>query len=298
MQKSVLLTIQKFCRLALRMPMIDRIAWPLVRQVRLHFGKTDSFGLFETTFDGTTRIWVSLCDHIESQIFWQGVQEGDRGEVNLLKSILEPEQVFFDVGANIGVFTLIAARRVKDGRVHAFEPSEFHLKKLHRNVKVNGFQNVVINPVGLSNSAAQRKLYFPKLKESMTNTGQSSFYVSEDEIKEYVVENVTAVRLDDYVEDNSLERLDVIKVDVEGAEMEVLEGGLTALSKFRPGVMMEVSKSNLACAGKDLREIVDFWDTLDYALFIIRPNGELTPINGLSSFKVHQNIYCCPQEVA
>jgi hypothetical protein len=160
MQKSVLLTIQKFCRLALKMPIIDRITWPLVRQVRLHFGKNDSFGPFETTFDGTTRIWVSLCDHIESQIFWQGVQEGDRGEVNLLKSILEPEHVFFDVGANIGVFTLIAARRVKDGRVHAFEPSEFHLKKLQRNVKINGFQNVVINPVGLSNSAAQRDLYF------------------------------------------------------------------------------------------------------------------------------------------
>jgi len=271
--------------------------WRLVPQVRLHFSKADSFGMFETTFDDTTKIWVSLCDHIESQIFFQGVQEADRGEVKLLKSVLEPEHVFFDIGANIGVFTLIAAKRVKDGKVHAFEPSEFHVKKLQENVRINGFQNIVINPVGLSNSAACRKLYFPKLKESMTNTGQASFYVLEGKTAEYDEERVTTIRLDDYVEEKALQRMDVMKIDVEGAEMEILEGGLKTLNTFRPRVMMEVSKMNLTCAGRTLKEVIDFWGSLDYDIFVIKHDGKFTPVNALSSFKDHQNIFCCPREV-
>lgn len=284
--------LQKLIRLFLNIPIVNRIVWRFIPHVREHFA-SPKIEPFITKYDKDIKIWVSLSEHIESHIFWQGVQSADRGEVKLLNSILKPGHIFFDIGANIGVFTLLAAKRVGSGRVYAFEPSKLHLEKLYVNLKLNNFTNIIVNPFGLSNVSGNRDLYIPAGQGPLRNTGMASFYPVEADSKNYVLEKIFTMRLDDYVESNDINKIDAIKIDVEGAEMDILEGAKITLKRFRPIVMMEVNKIHLVCAGRTLKELMDFWKDLDYSIHIIQNNGGLVPVKEIDDFRESQNICCC-----
>jgi len=289
----IAMLFQQITRNLIKVPIIKKVGWRLAIRLRRFFAKYNIKD-FQTTFDIDIKIWVSLSDHIESQIFWQGVQSADRGEVDLLKSILEPEHIFFDIGANVGVFTLMGARRLTLGWVYAFEPSQTHLKRLRANLELNNFKNVTIVPFALSNTSNQKKdLYIPLDCSSIKNTGRASLYPQKDFSNEYTVESVLTLTLDDYVLNNGVQRVDVIKIDVEGSEMDILEGGRFTINKFRPMIMMEVNKVHLQGSGRSLKELIEFYKSLDYKIFRILDNGKLLEISQLSEFTDSQNIFCC-----
>ena len=250
---------------------------------------------FATFFQNDLKVWVSLTDHIESQLFWQGVQEGDRGEVALLKKLLEPNHVFFDIGANIGAFSLVASKLLPQGTVHAFEPSAFHLEKLTANLRLNHAQNVVIHPVALSDTQRSTSLYFPLQEDGLENTGMASqFPFNEANSK---VETIDSVILDDYIEEWNCHKINIMKIDVEGAELKVLQGSLKAIQSNRPHVLMEVNLMHLNRAGCRPEQLIQFWHTLDYQIFIIGNTAELTPVVSMSDLGAHQNVYCRPAEL-
>lgn len=297
-RKIALLILQQLSRLAVNAPIVSHIAWRLLPRVRRYFSLHNSFGNLQTKFDGGTKIWVCLSDHIESQIFWQGVQGGDRGEVKLLKSILKPDDVFIDVGANVGVFTLMAAKRLVDGQIHAFEPFKTNLNRLRANLSLNQFRNVVVNATALSNISSNRDLFISAVNASggIRNTGLASFYVGKQEISHSKKVSVSTITLDEYVQRSGLEKLDVIKIDVEGAEMDVLEGGLESLRKFRPIILMEVNERHLNYASRTIAELLKFWGSLDYSIAIIDHSGRLKYIRTPADFRAHQNICCHPNK--
>lgn len=295
-RKVVLLNLQQLSRLAVNTPIVSHIARRLLTYVRRYFSLHNSFGNLQTKFDSGTKIWVCFSDYIESQIFWQGVLEGDRGEVKLFKSILKPDDVFIDVGANVGLFTLVAAKRLVDGQIHAFEPVKTNLTRLRANLLLNQFHNVVVNAVALSNISSNRDLFIPavNLNRGIRNTGLASFYVSKQEISRSKKESVSTITLDEYVQRSDLEKVDVIKIDVEGAEMDVLEGGLESLRKFRPIILMEVNEQHLNYASRTIDELLKFWGSLDYSIAIIKHNGRLKYVRTPADFRAHQNICCHP----
>lgn len=288
--------VQKIVRTLLSIPFTAPFMWKNVYRVRHYFSTHLNKRPFVTHFDGGTRINISLSDHIESQIFWQGVQEGDRGEVKLLKSVFAPHHTFVDVGGNIGVFSLIAAKRLTRGQVHTFEPSSYHLEKLRANLRLNKFDNVRVHPVALSNQSQSSKLYFPPPEASfLTNTGMASQFCFDQPPSK--TEEITCVRLDDYRELISLHRVDVIKIDVEGAEMDVLSGAIETIRTFRPHVVMEINLDHLRRAGRSAREVIDYWNALSYKIFIISHDADLYPIHSVADFASHQNIYCRPCKI-
>jgi|GEM_PF-828272 len=289
----IAMLVQQIIRNLIKLPIIEKMGWGLAIWLRRFFAKYN-INDFQTTFDKDIKMWVSLSDHIESQIFWQGVQSADRGEVDLLKSILEPEHIFFDIGANVGVFTLIGARRLTLGWVYAFEPSQTHLRRLRANLELNNFKNVKIVPFALSNISNQKKnLYIPQDYSPIKNTGMASLYPQKDFSNEYTVESVLTLTLDDYVLNNGVQKVDVIKIDAEGSEMDILDGGRLTMNKFRPMIMMEVNKVHLQSSGRILKELIEFYKSLDYKIFRILDNGKLLEISKLSEFTDSQNIFCC-----
>lgn len=251
---------------------------------------------FTTYFENTLKVGISLTDHIESQLFWQGVQEGDRGEVKLLKSLLQPQHVFLDIGANIGAFSLAAADIVSRGEVHAFEPSVYHTEKLYANLLLNQLLNISVHAVALSNVEGTSNLYFPKGTGTLQNTGMASQFPFD--YAHSRVERIKTVRLDDYLEAHDIRKVDVIKVDVEGAELNVLLGGIKTICHHRPHILMEVNHDHLSRANCSAQEIITFWQDLDYELFKIGNSAELTPIRSLCDLDQHQNLYCRPAELA
>jgi FkbM family methyltransferase len=156
-------------------------------------------------------------------------------ETRLFSSFVKKGMTVVDVGANVGYYTLLAARLVGEkGKVFAFEPNPENFALLTRNVAANGYKNVVLVPKAVSNQSGTASLLIDKA--SSGGHSLSAFRGGADFVQ------VETVSLDEYFADRQ-ERIDVLKIDAEGAEMAILNGmsqllerntDLTLLTEFFP----------------------------------------------------------------
>ncbi len=157
-----------------------------------------------------------------------------------LRSIIQPGSVFFDVGANVGFFTILAARLVGEaGTVVAFEPESRNVDGLRDNVELNGFSNVVVVPVAVSSSSGDAQLRVPhrataRLLPRDHGSGSDS--------------RVATTSIDDFVARRPGLSPAVIKIDVEGHEAEVIRGMRETLQRCRPIVLCELHHTNAQVA--------------------------------------------------
>jgi FkbM family methyltransferase len=159
-------------------------------------------------------------------------------EFCLLSKILKPGMTFVDVGANMGLFTLYASRRVgSSGRVLAIEPSQREADLLKRNVQLNGLDNVRILQVALSDRTSAVELLVAPEKNSGHNTLGAFGYNTPLDHRE----TIQAHRLDDIVQGEGLAQVDVIKMDIEGAELKALRGAAQTLRRDHPLLLLELS---------------------------------------------------------
>ncbi len=168
-------------------------------------------------------------------------------EFAFLDRVLKPGMVFVDVGANDGYYTLFAARRVgPGGRVVAVEPSSRERSHLERNLARNGIGNVEIVPAALGAAAGHADLHLAHGAHTGHNT-LGSF--AHDDVVPDSSERVALDTLDAVVARLGLPRVDVVKIDVEGAEAGVIAGGRAVLTTIRPVLMMELNDSALRSQG-------------------------------------------------
>jgi FkbM family methyltransferase len=174
---------------------------------------------------------LDMSELLEESIYYRAFERLCR---SIILGHLRPGAVFVDIGANIGFYSLLARRRVgAKGRVIAFEPNPDTLDKLKRNLKLNCME-IELFEVALSNRKEMVTLYAPAGchgETSMRNCGWN--HVSE--------KRVSANRLDD-VFPGDVDRIDFMKIDVEGAETMVFEGAETVLRRFRPPVLLEINE--------------------------------------------------------
>lgn len=152
----------------------------------------------------------------------------------------EPNQTVIDVGAHIGLYTLIACRMVgPNGKVFSTEPDKSNLKVLRKNVAINKFKNAVVLPIALSCTNGKEKIY-----AGIMPTG-SSFYptLSRARYKVRAVKEIKTVTLDSLIEELKLKDVDWIKIDVESADLNVLRGGKSFLQKSKKAkIIIEASQ--------------------------------------------------------
>jgi FkbM family methyltransferase len=157
-------------------------------------------------------------------------------ELRSLQCFLRPGCVFVDVGANVGVYTLKAAKEVGEaGLVVAVEPFIETTSRLTANVRANGYRNVRVRNFCIGRNTQEAKLYLNKGKPN-------SFGLLPLGNAESI--SVLSVSLDDLSQWENLERLDYLKIDAEGAEAAILGGGENTIARFRPIVQVEITKRN------------------------------------------------------
>jgi FkbM family methyltransferase len=267
-------------------PECEPLVWQHAPEVRAFFFRHTSPESFVASFDGDIKIWVSLQDHIESQIYFHEMQERDRGEIRLLKRLWRTGQVFFDVGANVGVFSLMAARRLGgSGHVHAFEPVGPTYERVLRNLALNGFGNVKANELGLSTREGAATMYVP----SHRNLGMATPHAPHEAAGR--PEGIGLTTLDRYMAEHSLDRIDLIKIDVEGHALEVLRGSRVTLETLRPIIVCGLSEAHLTRAGANQEALIRYLTDLSYRGFRIGEYGELAPVAELG---VHENVVFFP----
>ena len=158
-----------------------------------------------------------------------------------LASCLARDAVFYDVGANVGFFTVIAARLVgPHGSVYAFEPVPENAAYVQLNVGLNRFHNVTVVCKAVAASPGQGHLW---LAEYAGGGALTTAAVPPDATK---LIDVDLVSIDDLVFQHKWRPPDVVKIDVEGAEIDVLQGMLRTLREVRPVVLYEIDDAELA----------------------------------------------------
>lgn len=197
----------------------------------------------------------------------------ERVELETLEAILEPGMHFVDVGANIGIHTVVAARAVGTaGKVFSFEPFMENFDVLKANVEMNALTNVQLEMVALG---AHSDLL--PLSIDPHSIGTHTLVNHENDPRRTVQVPVTS--LDEYFEGHS-HPLDVVKIDVEGFEPQVLAGGKHALASTRH-VLVEVARVR----GCDPRTLLDLLADFPYA-YIFGPTS-LEPVTAAGLDKVH-----------
>jgi FkbM family methyltransferase len=215
-------------------------------------------------------------------------------EFAFLDRVLEAGMVFVDVGANDGYYTLFAARRVgPGGRVVAIEPSSRERAHLERNLARNGIDNVEIVPAALGAAAGHADLHLAHGAHTGHNT-LGSF--AHDDVVPDSLERVTLDTLDAVVARLGLPRVDVVKIDVEGAEAGVIAGARTVLTTMRPVLMMELSDSALRAQGSSEASLLaTLQRELEYEILVFSIRSGL-PETLANNATLSANIVAVPTE--
>jgi FkbM family methyltransferase len=236
-------------------------------------------------FDSNLVLRVDRSKVMGASIYWTGFHE--YRELLFLHDFLTKEMVLLDVGANIGEYSVFAAKRLTKGKVVAFEPVPALRQVLHENIEMNQFANVIVKPYGLSDAAGSFPIYFVGENE---NEGQATFFPGEIQNQRSV--NAELKKLDDEWDQLSLNRLDFVKMDIEGSELRALLGARNVITRFRPFIMLEISEVTYRSAGYSLEDVSNYFKGINYRPFAIDKMGKLVSSSELPSFG---NVVFVPQ---
>lgn len=173
-------------------------------------------------------------DEITSKIYWDGIESYESATYAIFMELLVCANTVFDIGANIGIYGLLAALNNPTCNVYAFEPAPFIFAHLQRNVSLNKLSNIQIEGAALTDFEGKIKLYIPHAGIPTGASTSPSFRKAAEIIE------VPAVTIDSYVEKQGLTTIDLMKIDTESTEHLVLAGAHNTLTRDEPMIICEV----------------------------------------------------------
>jgi FkbM family methyltransferase len=233
--------------------------------------------------------WIRRHDALEIPLFADAFE---KEELVFVERFLRPGMTVLDIGANQGLYTLLASQCVKpSGRVFSFEPSPRERRALRLNVALNVCRNVAIQGLALGSQETTADLFVVKDFETGCNSLRPPIANSET----YPV-RVRVTTLDTWLQTKGIQSVDFIKLDVEGAELEVLKGAKRFLER-RPGpvILAEVHDVRTGPWGYHAKEILMQLRGAGYIWFGLLPGGAVEELD-LSPESFTGNFVACPRE--
>lgn len=196
----------------------------------------------------------------------------ERPETEYLRKTITPNAVCIDIGANVGYFSMLMAKTAAQGKVYAFDPIPLNSALLRASAELNGIENIEIIESAVGGSDGEVSL------SQSTDSAYSSIRDTERKPVERII-RVPMTTLDTFVDNRRIKCVDVLKIDVEGAEGLVLDGARKLLSDaaLRPRViLMELFDRNLRPYDTCALTIIDTMWSFGYTPFFITNGAELT----------------------
>lgn len=213
-------------------------------------------------------------------------------ELALLRRFVRPGDVCVDIGASYGTYTVPLARlSAPGGWVHAFEPRPRSRAVLGAAVASGTRGNVTVHPVALADHDGSATIVTPRrrwllpvpgrtfLKEPSGDGYHTDF---SGEFRGAAERKVEVRTLDGYVADGRIARVDLVKIDVEGAELRVCQGAAASLARFRPVVVCEIEDRHTRKYGHAADDVLAWFRDLGYRAHVLR-HGGLDPTDAVSS---------------
>ena len=210
---------------------------------------------------------LDIDDWIQQHLYFLGGYE--EKEIRFLTGVLEPGDVFIDLGANIGLFSLVASSIISDtGKVYAFEPYSENFVRLTHHLQLNQCTNVIAEQSAVSDQAGAIDL---KGDRSSNNKGMISQYN-----KTFTVtETVPCLTLDKYYNDKIKTSVKCIKLDIEGGELNAIRGMAGILKMHNPILLIEVNDELLKMAGYSAAELERELSLFNYSKYYLDKDGRL-----------------------
>lgn len=224
-----------------------------------------------TTLRDGLRMKIDPSEYLQAHLYLFGSYE--LPTIRHIRSYLSPGSICIDVGAQMGYLSLAMATSAnRTTIVHAFEPEDHNAARFAENMSINSISNVHLHRQAVSNVEGSLRLYFSKTDNAGTH---STLYNERTVTEEFVT--IPATTLDAFVQSSGIKRVDLIKVDVEGAEFEVLQGADHVLRTFRPRVILELCDALQIERGLSSRQIKEFMAERGYSAYIIADDGSEQP---------------------
>lgn len=226
------------------------------------------------------KVLLRSNDHLSLWAYMFGL---DKKMIITLENILKPGNIVIDIGAHKGLYSLICSRLVGDkGKVFSFEPVPALLRGLRENVALNKIENIMSfeNAVGKEN-------------------GKAAFYISKKGGDEWSslyrwnlarnrANDVHVIKIDDWAEDNCIKKIDLIKVDAEGSEIDVIIGAEKTLRRGKiKAIIMEFNPETQMAANRSCRELYESVEAIGYRWYELpfmsgrEIDGRVEKLNGL-----------------
>lgn len=196
--------------------------------------------------DGTLML-VDLSTKTERTPFYTGAYDPEL--IAIIKTLLKPDSFFLDIGANIGFYSVSIGNFIRaenfSGKVISFEPFEGNYKRLSENLDKNNLNEYChINHFGLSNRKDTCEITLREDFRNGSNTGNAAIPSNKSFDEGFKLSKINLEKLDDIWDNiaNEINKIEVVKMDIEGHEDFCLEGAIETFSKYRPTILMEVNK--------------------------------------------------------
>jgi len=209
----------------------------------------------------------------------------EEADSKMLCSLIDKNDSVFDIGANIGWYTLNFSLAAPEGVVYSFEPIPETYSRLLKNVSLNAFPSL-INPFNIALSGSD---------------GEATFYYNPNELGAASARNIRELKeitevkcitqtLDSFVIQHNISKMDLIKCDVEGSELFVFKGGIRSLEKFKPAIFTEMLRKWAAQFQYHPNDIINLLASIGYSCYACR-NNKLVEINRIDPETIETNFF-------
>lgn len=213
--------------------------------------------------------WIAGHDALSEQLL-TGFEVNER---RFLLRFLAAGMTVLDVGANAGLYSMLASKSVgASGHVVSFEPSPRERARLEGHLRLNRCRNVTVEPVALGDATGEAELFVVEGHEIGCNSIHPAEGISGHRVR------VPVRRLDDYVAGGRFARVDLVKMDIEGAELSALRGAESMFRSARPVLLCEIEEARVAPWHYRGRAIIDLMLAWRYRWFVVATQRTLDPL--------------------
>lgn len=236
------------------------------------------------------RVNCDLTKLIQRHLFFWGSYEDECCELWI--RLARRSRVIFDVGANIGLYSLLAAKVNPQSAIHAFEPTPAIVALLNENIRLNDMHNINVNAVGVGSRSEQA--FLRECRGSDDSNEGMNFVVAGDVAPENGDFSIQIVSLQDYCRQHGIENVDILKMDIEGGEYEALTGAGSLLKSQSVGCLfIELIEWSARRSGHSTSELRNILQEAGYGVYRLS-SGELKEVQREDILDGENIVACAP----